>query len=94
MVTRQFIVVAYDIAANRRRGKVAKTLGKYGVRVNYSVFECLLSPADVDRLKDELSAIIKQNKDTVLVYPLCKNCVDNRVSLKGRKEKETLVKVL
>lgn len=94
MVTPQLIVVAYDIAANKRRSKVAKTLERYGVRVNYSVFECVLLPAQIEKLKNELWALIKPSADIVLVYPLCKNCVDKRVSLRGKKERETLVNVL
>ena len=42
---KQFVVVAYDVADNRRRQKIAKTLEQYGLRCNESVFECLLTEA-------------------------------------------------
>ena len=36
-------VVTYDIPSNKRRKKVSDLLEGYGRRVQYSVFECLLS---------------------------------------------------
>ncbi len=39
-------VIAYDIAEDRRRTQVSTLLEDYGVRVNYSVFECELSAAE------------------------------------------------
>ena len=36
-------VVAYDIANDKRRKKVSEHLDKYGVRVNYSVYEIKLN---------------------------------------------------
>ena len=42
------VVVAYDIAYNKRRNKIAKCLEGYGIRVNYSVFECVLKPGSLN----------------------------------------------
>ena len=36
-------VVAYDIRQDRRRNKVMNTLKDFGLRVQYSVFECELT---------------------------------------------------
>ena len=33
-------IVSYDITSNKLRRKIAKELENYGVRVQYSVFEC------------------------------------------------------
>jgi CRISPR-associated protein Cas2 len=33
-------VVTYDISNDKRRTKLATLLDKYGIRVNYSVYEC------------------------------------------------------
>ena len=38
-----FIVISYDIPADKRRTKLAQLLENYGQRVQYSVFECLLT---------------------------------------------------
>lgn len=36
-------VISYDIESNKIRTKLAKLLEGYGVRIQYSVFECSLS---------------------------------------------------
>lgn len=36
-------VISYDIESNKIRTKLAKLLEGYGVRIQYSVFECNLS---------------------------------------------------
>ena len=38
------IVVSYDIPDDRRRLRLANTLKDFGIRVQYSVFECRLEP--------------------------------------------------
>ena len=77
-----FIVIAYDITADRRRTKIVKVLKNYGGRrANFSVFECRLRPEEFLRLKSEIGAIIKPRKDTVLFYDLCLNCERKRQSL-------------
>ncbi len=43
MKHKHFYVVAYDIADDRRRSKVVKVLEAIGHRVNFSVFECMLT---------------------------------------------------
>jgi CRISPR-associated protein Cas2 len=81
MVTKLFLLVAYDIAADRRRQKIAQVLEKYGSRVNFSVFECLVSVTDSKKMVQELTGLMKAGKDTILVYTLCKPCVNKRLSL-------------
>lgn len=94
MVTEQFIIVAYDISSDKRRQKVAKILENYGHRVNYSVFECMLHHAKAETMKQELYKAMKEGKDTILLYSLCKHCINHRSFLKGKKEKTELVKIL
>ena len=43
-------IFAYDISLNTERNKVDKVLKEYGFRVQKSVFECMLSEADRDKL--------------------------------------------
>jgi CRISPR-associated protein Cas2 len=69
-------------------------LEKYDHRLNYSVFECLLSDSEVGQVKEKLARIIKPSLDVVLFYPLCKECVDKRTSIKGKEEQTPVVKVL
>ena len=41
-------VVAYDISDDKRRLKVVKILEKSGIRINYSVFECMLTRTQLE----------------------------------------------
>jgi len=72
---RNWIVVSYDIPDDKRRTRVMKTLQGYGARVQYSVFECELRPADAERLRTRLRALIDEEQDDVRFYPLCENCL-------------------
>jgi CRISPR-associated protein Cas2 len=65
-----FIVVSYDIIEDKRRTKVLKHLRGYGTHVQYSVFECDLERAQIERLKGELRDLIDLNTDSVRIYQL------------------------
>lgn len=78
---KRFIVIAYDIEDDRRRRQVAKLLEGCGVRVNKSVFECLLSDTQLDRLKSRLGRQVKTG-DSLLYYTLCRSCIE-KVQRKG-----------
>lgn len=94
MVTQQFLLIAYDIASDRRRRKIAGVLENYGTRVNFSVFECLVSVADSEKMKQELSGLMKAGKDSIIVYTLCKPCVNKRTLLKGKAAGKRVVNIL
>ena len=78
---RRWVVVSYDVVDDRRRLKVMKTLEGYGRRVQYSVFECELRPADLIELKARLNQLIQKEEDDVRLYPLCENCLGKVVTL-------------
>lgn len=80
---RQWVVVSYDIADDKRRAKVRQTLEGYGQRAQYSVFECELRPADLNRLEAKLRAIIESESDDIRFYLLCEACV-GKVRTLGR----------
>ncbi|KPA10618.1 CRISPR-associated protein Cas2 [Candidatus Magnetomorum sp. HK-1] len=69
------VVVAYDIADNKRRNKIAKCLEGYGIRVNYSVFECVLKPGSLKKMKASLNKLLDNDEDTIRIYHLCKDCI-------------------
>ncbi len=71
-----FTVVAYDIKNDKRRTKVMNKLLDYGgLRVNYSVFECLLSMQKLKKMKQEVKELIDKSKDNVRYYTLCESCI-------------------
>lgn len=91
---KSFYVVSYDVADNKRRRHVSDILEKVGVRVNYSVFECMLTERQLDELSEQIEKVIKQKVDTVIFYPLCMNCFSKirympmrrmKVSVRDRK---------
>lgn len=67
-------IVAYDIANPKRLRAVAKACEDFGVRVQYSVFECRL---EADRFEDfwiELQGIIDPKEDRLVAYRVCAAC--------------------
>ena len=66
-----FVVVSYDIADDRRRVRVASEMENFGQRVQYSVFECHLSEAQISDLETRLQEIIDWDRDRVRYYRLC-----------------------
>lgn len=67
--TRRYLV-AYDIGDDRRRTRVAKCLGMYGDRVQYSVFVVDCRPARLIRLRTELRRLLELDADSVLLCDL------------------------
>ncbi|NEP55630.1 MAG: CRISPR-associated endonuclease Cas2 [Symploca sp. SIO2G7] len=68
-----FYVVAYDIPDDKRRKKVSDLLEGYGKRVQYSVFECMLSQAKYDELLKRLKRQVKLSEDNLRFYPLSRH---------------------
>ena len=67
---RKSFLVCYDISDDKRLRKVFQTMRGFGDHLQYSVFECQLTPTDVVRLRTELSALIHHDHDQVLFVDL------------------------
>ncbi len=63
-------VIAYDIASDSRRVRVAKTLESYGDRLQYSVFLIDTKPARMVRLQSAVTAQMDLSTDSLLVCDL------------------------
>ncbi len=74
-------LVAYDIRSPKRLRKVANTCLNYGIRVEYSVFECDLAQHTFVKLWADLLKEIDEDEDTILVYKICGSCVSKIVSI-------------
>lgn len=68
-------IICYDISNTKRRNKLAKLLSTFGTRANKSVFEIYLSKNELNKICIEIKKLINPKKDSVLVYPLCKDCL-------------------
>lgn len=71
-------LISYDVSTDDKAGKarlrkVARVCENYGVRVQNSVFECVLTYVDYLHIRDELSHLIDYNSDSLRFYPLGKN---------------------
>ena len=67
---RMSYLVCYDISDEKRLRQVFKTMRSYGDHLQYSVFECQLTPMDLARCRSELSEIIHHDEDQVLFVNL------------------------
>ena len=67
-------LVAYDITDPKRLHRVANLCEDWGVRVQYSVFECRLEADAFDRFWAELSDEIDPTEDRIVAYKICLNC--------------------
>lgn len=64
------ILLGYDISSPKRLQKVAKTCEDFGLRVQYSFFECHLEPDGFDMLWNRLLDIIDPEHDRLVAYRL------------------------
>ena len=72
------VLVSYDVmvtspGGHKRLRNVAKACNNYGQRVQYSVFECVLDPAQWVQLKNKLEKIIDEKTDSLRYYHLGAN---------------------
>lgn len=72
------VLVSYDVAMNNETGpkrlrRVAKACQNYGQRVQYSVFECIVDPAQWAVLRERLIDAINPEEDSLRFYFLGSN---------------------
>ena len=84
-----FVLITYDVNTEdadgkRRLRRIAKQCVNYGQRVQNSVFECILDPAQCRRLKAELCSIMDAERDSLRFYYLG-NKYENKIEHFGTK---------
>lgn len=67
------VLITYDVetvssSGKKRLRKVAKQCVNYGQRVQNSVFECVLEPAQFAELQHRLKSILDIEKDSIRFY--------------------------
>lgn len=67
---RNSYLVCYDISDDKRLRKVFQTMRNFGDHLQFSIFECQLTPTDLARCRAELSHIIHHGQDQVLFVDL------------------------
>lgn len=84
------VLVSYDVATIERQGtrrlrKIAKICQNHGQRVQYSVFECIVDPAQWAAMRQLLIDTIDHDLDSLRFYFLGANW-KRRVEHVGAKE--------
>ena len=84
------VLVSYDVstmetAGARRLRRVAKICQNHGQRVQYSVFECIVDPAQWTKMRQQLIEVIDEQQDSLRFYFLGANW-RKRVEHVGAKE--------
>ncbi len=72
------VLVSYDVAVSNLGGKkrlrhVAKACQNFGQRVQFSIFECIVDPAQWTELRNKLEGIINKESDSLRYYYLGSN---------------------
>lgn len=84
------VLVSYDVSmvddeGPRRLRRVARVCKNYGQRVQYSIFECIVDPAQWAVMRQNLIEEIDESKDSLRFYFLGANW-KHRVEHIGAKE--------
>ncbi|MCP4424261.1 MAG: CRISPR-associated endonuclease Cas2 [Chloroflexi bacterium] len=79
---KHFLVISYDISNNKNRLKVMKALEDHGKRVQFSVFECILTPRQIEQLQNRLKSRVSK-LDSVRFYYVNADDV-NRIEVLGK----------
>jgi CRISPR-associated protein Cas2 len=78
-------LVTYDVPDDAVRVRVAEAIDDFGVRVQFSVFECELSLAERGQLHARLAALISETPSTsVRMYGICSHCADKVIEIGDR----------
>jgi len=88
------VLITYDVSTinksgQRRLARIAKTCLNYGQRVQNSVFECLVDPAQWTSLRAELLSLYKEEEDSLRFYFLGSNW-EQKVEHFGTKDTPNL----
>jgi len=84
------VLIAYDVETSTKEGrsrlqKVAKLCVNYGQRVQNSVFECSVDPAQLVEIKHKLERIINNDLDNIRIYHMGKNW-ERKIETLGKNE--------
>jgi CRISPR-associated protein Cas2 len=69
------ILITYDVSTETKEGrrrlrKIAQVCEDYGQRVQYSVFECSVTPMQLEEFEYEVTGIMDEEEDSVRIYVL------------------------
>lgn len=68
------VVLAYDVVSDKRRARFFKSLKKFMVPVQRSVFEGALTPKTLAQVESLVYRELDMQEDSVRMYSLCRPC--------------------
>lgn len=68
--------VAYDIVDNKRRRKLHKFLKQYGLNVQKSIFQCVVTKEVLENLVNKMRKYMDERVDKLYIYPVCERCLE------------------
>jgi CRISPR-associated protein Cas2 len=90
---RKRFLVTYDVADDKRRNQIFKTLYAYGDHAQYSVFFCELSPQELAELRGKLRKSLHDTEDQIMILDLgaSANPLDAGLECLGKPYRPTAV---
>lgn len=88
------IIITYDIANNKLRGKFSKYLSKFGYRLQYSVFKIKNSQRMLKNIISEIQVTFSpkfKQEDSVIIFHLSKQCKQYMFGYAKNEDEEIIV---
>lgn len=82
MKDRFYVSIAYDVTDDKRRRKLAELLLRYGERVQFSVYDLLVSERRLIEVQQRVLEVIDADTDSVRYYRLCTRC-ERTITIQG-----------
>jgi len=95
-MSRRRFLVAYDVADDRRRTQIFKTLYAYGDHAQYSVFFCELDAQELAELRGKLRRAMHDTEDQIMLLDLgpSTNPLDTGLECLGKPYRPTTAVVV
>ncbi|RLA08818.1 MAG: CRISPR-associated endonuclease Cas2 [Gammaproteobacteria bacterium] len=68
-----FYLLSYDISCHNTRSRICKILQSYSYQWQKSVYECYLTPANCQNIKNQIIPQLNKKTDRFLIIKLPKN---------------------
>lgn len=68
------VVIGYDIERDSVRARVAALIQVWGVRVQKSLYLCVLDKDKLEELVGRLAGLVDQEEDSLYVFRQCADC--------------------
>lgn len=73
--------ISYDISNPKRLRQTAKILENFGIRIQYSFFECEMNEEQKNILVEGILKVIDLKTDSLIVHPVCEKCLNTTKKL-------------